>query len=1204
MKRILLSLITVIAMVVFALQFNPFEKTTETKRIPKDERIRGALLEDSLRTYDPALGTVPVERRLAALEEAIRLQKEVDLLPRNNSILNNRWSERGPNNIGGRTRALLVDQNDPTRNTLWAGGVSGGLWRSRDISSSDPKWEIMSNYFESMTIGSLAQDPIEPNYIYAGTGEAVGNSVRFAGSGILRSTDGGENWELLPASSSFTVTRSMLVHPETGDVYAATRTKGIQRSQDHGETWEKVAGYVPPVDFGSNNYFDLQYSPNGYLYASTASGVRRSATGDPGDWQTITGSGSGFPSGYDRIELTVSRSAPNTMYIIGDTGSSSSPVYASYDGGETWIVRGDPIIGGGNGAQETYSQAWYDLEITVNPFNENHLIAGEIRISQSYDGGLSWDNFGGIHVDHHKFIFDEEVEGVIYLGNDGGVYQKVGTSSPKQRNLGYNVTQFYGAAIHPEAGRNYYLAGAQDNNSLQIQGPSSPAEGVVVRGGDGMLCHIDQDQGQYQIVSSQYGNWSLSSNYGATFSGGLGANGNWVCASDIDKETKIAYIQTDDGDLIRWNLPNAEDEVIDIDGFNTTGNVSTVFIDDNISNRVYVGTYNGIVIRLDDANEGEVVAADNIGSFSGSVSSIDVELGNPDHILVTLSNYGVNSAYETQNGGDDWEAVGGNIPDMPVRWGIFSPIDPTQALLATEVGVWATELLDGSNTMWYPSQSDKGIPLTRVDQLRIRRSDNMVLAATYGRGLFTTDIFMEPKADMFVDRIGYLNAPLDFLGEPAINASSWMWDFGDGSTSTLENDVHSYPNIGTYPVSLTINDELTVESDVKILPDRGLPYTMGSANYGGDFEGNTEQYGVFTVSGSSFSRGNSSIEGKNGVHSGSNAFVLGIDEPFYQNGTHSMIYLPNFNMEEDGIYEFSFWSKFSLNNGYDGFRVEYSTNRGETWEQLGSNENEGWYNFRNNNLEGAGWPQGASYFSGQRSSYKNFKLNISFLSGNKDVAFRFVFKGGNSGNFRGVAIDDVEISKYEGALETKLLSFTGEYTEPTEITLTWLTQPEYYCQKFEVERSYNGFDFEEIETVYAEGVTSADMHTYSMTTLGQRNLQFFRLKVINQNTPNEYSYEFYSPTIVMRRKLEGTEVQLVFPNPIEEQIFLTFTDVLEGETTFEMFSVNGQLVTKGMIPEGSPTAIIDVPASLASGVYVLSVTTPDGNEQTFKLLKN
>jgi hypothetical protein len=732
---------------------------------------------------------------------------------------------------------------------------------------------------------------------------------------------------------------------------------------------------------------------------------------------------------------------------------------------------------------------------------------------------------------------------------------------------------------------------------------TSPSNGRVVRGGDGMLCHIDQVDGKYQMVSSQNGNWSLSTNNGDTFSGGFSQNGAWVNYSDFDSDTKILYLQTYElGDFYRWNVVTGDQELVDVNSFSL--NITAVTVDENVDNRVYFGTNGGGIVRVDNANEGLEVDGTLIGSFIGNVASIDIEDGNEDHILITLSNYGVNSVYESKDGGDNWTSVEGNIPDMPVRWGIFSPIDASQALVATEAGVWATELLDGSNTTWFPPVPVKGVPLTRVDQLLVRRSDNTVLAATYGRGLFTTDIFMEPKADMFIDQIGYTGVPLRFMGDEAINASSWMWDFGDSSTSTEENTTHSYPTIGEYPVSLTINDDLITSSIVKVLPDRALPYQIGDANYGGDFEGNTEQYGVFTVNGSSFSRGNSTIQGKDGVHSGENAFVLGIDEEYYQNGTHSMVYIPNFNMEEESIYEFSFWAKFRLNNGYDGLRVEYSTDRGQSWDQLGSTDDSNWYNFKNNNLDGAGFDQGASYFSGTKNGFVNYKLNISNLSGNKDVAFRFVFKAGATGNFRGIAIDDIEITKYDGELKTDLLSFSGEYTEPTEITLTWLTQPEYHCYKFEVERSINGFDFEEIETIFATGGTSTDIQSYDITTLAQRSLYFYRIKVINENNSLDYNYEFYSPTIVMRKNLEGTSVRHLFPNPIEDQVFLTFTDIIEGGAIYEMYAVNGKLVTKGVLEDGLPTGTINVPASLTSGVYILNIQVGDGEPQTFKLLKN
>ena len=590
-----------------------------------------------------------------------------------------------------------------------------------------------------------------------------------------------------------------------------------------------------------------------------------------------------------------------------------------------------------------------------------------------------------------------------------------------------------------------------------------------------------------------------------------------------------------------------------------------------------------------------------MGTCSGSISSFDVETENPDHILISISNYGSQSVYETKDGGDNWKNVEGNLPDIPVNWAIFNPKDATQALAATEMGVWVTELLDDGNTTWSPPALGIGTPLTRVSQLEVRRSDNVVLASTYGRGLFTTDVFAEPKAKMTIDQIGYTQANLKFNGEVAVNASSWLWDFGDGASSTDESTTHNLSTIGEYPVSLTINDNLTTTSPVKILPDHDLPYESGTSNYGGDFEGNTEQYGVFTVSGSSFSRGNSTMPGKDGVHSGDNAFVLGIDEEYYQNGTHSMVYIPNFNMETPGIYEFSFWTKFRLNNGLDGMRVEYSTNRGENWAQLGSTDDPNWYNFKNNNLENAGFSQGASYFSGIKNAYVRYAVDISQFAGQKDVAFRFVFKSGADGNFRGIAIDDIQISKYDGELATKLLSFSGEFTEPTEITLTWLTQPEYRCVEFQLERSINGFDFEEIETVLAEGKTSADMFTYETTTLGQRNLYFFRLKVISAAT--DYSYEFYSPTIVVRKNLEGVGIQYIFPNPIEENIFLTFTDVSEELAEYELFAANGQLVAKGNVPAAG-TATIPVPPTLSAGVYLLSIQIGEGEREVFKLLKN
>jgi hypothetical protein len=116
---------------------------------------------------------------------------------------------------------------------------------------------------------------------------------------------------------------------------------------------------------------------------------------------------------------------------------------------------------------------------------------------------------------------------------------------------------------------------------------------------------------------------------------------------------------------------------------------------------------------------------------------------NGSHLVVTFSNYGVNSIWESTNGGSSWVSIEGNFPDVPVRWAVFA--GPTAQLngptggnggilIATELGVWTTSATNGTATQWISNTS--GLPNVRVDQLKYR-NDGTIVAATHGRGLFT-----------------------------------------------------------------------------------------------------------------------------------------------------------------------------------------------------------------------------------------------------------------------------------------------------------------------------------------------------------------------------------------------------------------------------------------------------------------------------------
>ena len=158
-----------------------------------------------------------------------------------------------------------------------------------------------------------------------------------------------------------------------------------------------------------------------------------------------------------------------------------------------------------------------------------------------------------------------------------------------------------------------------------------------------------------------------------------------------------------------------------------------------------------------------------------AVSSIDVDPANANHILVTLSNFGVASVWESTNGGTSFQNIEGNLPDMPVRWGIFAAANAELSgsgagvggiILGTELGVWTSSVINGTATIWAPNNT--GLANVRIDMLRYRSSDNLLVAATHGRGLYTCTVptvvtGIGGPPDNTRDFIKYINAEANRL---------------------------------------------------------------------------------------------------------------------------------------------------------------------------------------------------------------------------------------------------------------------------------------------------------------------------------------------------------------------------------------------------------------------------------------------------------
>jgi len=106
--------------------------------------------------------------------------------------VDNSWVERGPTNVGGRTRAIMFDPNDPTRETVFAGGVSGGLWKNTAISNPGSTWTRV-NISDNLNVSCLAYDPNNTNIFYVGTGESY-TAGDAGGNGVWKSINRGVTW--------------------------------------------------------------------------------------------------------------------------------------------------------------------------------------------------------------------------------------------------------------------------------------------------------------------------------------------------------------------------------------------------------------------------------------------------------------------------------------------------------------------------------------------------------------------------------------------------------------------------------------------------------------------------------------------------------------------------------------------------------------------------------------------------------------------------------------------------------------------------------------------------------------------------------------------------------------------------------------------------------------------------------------------------
>jgi len=677
------------------------------------------------------------------------------------------FTERGPRNVAGRTRTILIDVADASGNTWIAGNVGGGVWKTSDQGST---WTNLSPDMENIAVTTLAQSASNPQILYAGTGEGwVGNLDAIDGSGVFKSTDGGSTWtNITPLSGTelnpdFSAVSRAVVDPTDANVLVVSASDKIYRTSDGGTTWSQVydGAWTVMHVIAAKSDFNTQYA------AVKNEGIVKSI--DAGlTWSATTGA---FPVTTNaRIEIAASRTDPNKVYA----GVAGGGLVASNDGGTNWHLIPDDT-GWLN------AQGWYDNIITVNPYDDNIIYVGGIdlwkftidfstntktdtRVSDAYNNsinGFSWTS--GVHPDQQFIDVIDDGGGNFRLlvGNDGGIDVSVSNSDPGTTNgdfttsdIGYNTTQFYGA--DKVKGHSQYIGGAQDNGtwlSNRSEAASSSSDYSFEIGGDGFEVIAHWTDSDKMIGGWQRNGLQKTTNGGlswTSFKDLLISDCGWgdgcfqffthVATSYQDPE--MVYTVTRDGIFRSSDFANSFNLVSPSGG--SWGFGSWTDVEPSLANPRYVwaGGYNDLYLSTDHgASFNRVPSYINSKSPQG-LRGIYSHPTEDSTVYILFSDYDKAKIIETKDLGQTWSDITGFVsgsstrgfPDVPTYCLAVMPYDTDVIWAGTDIGL--VESTDRGLT-WNLVQSN--LPHVSIWDLKVK-DEGQVVISTHGRGIWTATI--------------------------------------------------------------------------------------------------------------------------------------------------------------------------------------------------------------------------------------------------------------------------------------------------------------------------------------------------------------------------------------------------------------------------------------------------------------------------------